>query len=150
MDMRQEMRQQERHGAGSVVRERIGTARVGGARRRATGPRPIRPVPAVVSVRPAQPPRPVCGATPIGGRPVDGASLRLVARQRVAPAPALVAGRGARLLAGLALFLAVAAVVVVLGLVAGAVGQARGGGAPLGPAVVTVDMPVDAGAGTAP
>ena len=125
---------------------RRGSARV--TRRRAAGPRPVRPAAAAPAVRPAQPMRPASRTAPVAvvvplfgeparertlARPVGapGAGVRSAPVPvewpvRVVVSPAGEAVR--RFLSGLALVVAVAVTVVLLGLVAALAGEARGGG----------------------
>jgi len=134
------------------------------ARRRAAGPRPVRPAAAVPASRPAQPMRPACRTAPVAvvvplfgeparervlGRPMVEApqaresvreSMRAAGwapvRHEVAAVP--VAGPVRRFLTGLALMVAVAVAVVLLGLVAALAGEARGGSAGDGDTGTTV------------
>jgi hypothetical protein len=143
-------------GSGDLPR---GAVRV--ARRRAAGPRPVRPAAAVQASRPAQPARPASRTAPVAvvvplfgepgrervlgrsvvespqrppaSRELPRGSVREAMRaagwepvrheRGVAP----VAGPLRRFLAGLALLVAVAVTVVLLGLVAALAGEARGG-----------------------
>lgn len=134
------------------------------ARRRAAGPRPVRPSVAAPASRPTQPVRPACRTAPVAvvvplfgeparervlGRPVVDAplpretvreSMRAAGwapvRHEVAEAP--LAGPVRRFLAGLALLVAVVVTVVLLGLVAALAGEARGGSAGDGGAGTTI------------
>lgn len=144
-------------GRSGVEESRPGAARV--ARRRAAGPRPVRPAAAAPAVRPVQPMRPAGRALPVAVVvPLFGgpARERVVARFGVAPAfqgcPPEAVERGGvrgaapaeaarRFLAGLALMVAVAIAVVLLGLVAAAAGEARGGasGEPASTVMVSPD-----------
>ncbi|WP_219417242.1 hypothetical protein [Pseudonocardia nigra] len=119
-----------------------GRGRVGGpgvpvwvrTRRRAGGPRPVRPVVVPVSVRPAQLERPVVDGVPVRS------GQRVLVRTRTLPA--VRAMRVRRVLTGLAVTAAGAAVVVALGLMASFAADARAGAGPYGvesgPGVVTV------------
>ena len=89
-------------------------------RRRASGPRPVRPAVAPVGVRPAQ------AAWPEARGASRRPGPRVLARRAVAPAPAMALRfRIRRAVATVVLVVAVAAVVVALGLVADAVSAAR-------------------------
>ena len=99
-------------------------------RRRAPGPRPVRPATAPVGVRPAQAEWP--GGRGVSRRP----GPRVLVRRAAAPAPAMALRfRIRQALAAVVLVVAVAAVVVALGLVADAVSAAR---APQSPRSSTV------------
>ena len=93
-----------------------------GSRRGSRGPRPVRPVVVPVIVRPAALPRP---AGPVVSSP---SGPRLLVRRPAVAEPVLPAViRVRRALAGVALTVAAAAVVVGLGLLAGTVAQSRVG-----------------------
>lgn len=114
---------------------RAGERRV--LRRRASGPRPVRPPVNAVAVRPAEAERP---QAPSGARrvPPSVPGARTLARRPLA-VPAGVVVRLRRALAGLAVTVAAAAVVVVLGVLADDAAAVRAAeGAPGDPVVVTV------------
>jgi hypothetical protein len=113
-------------------------------RRRASGPRPVRPAVSAVAVRPAEAERP---QVPSGVRrlpvppPVPG--VRTLARRPLTvPRGAVLLGRVRRVLAGLAVTVAAAAVVVGLGVLADSATAVRAAersvSAPRGTVVVTV------------
>jgi hypothetical protein len=117
-------------------------------RRRASGPRPVRPAVSAVAVRPAEAERP---QAPSGVRrasvslpaspPVPG--VRTLARRSIAvPRGAVLLGRVRRVLAALAVTVAAAAVVVGLGVLADSATAVRAAersvSAPHGTVVVTV------------
>ena len=113
-------------------------------RRRASGPRPVRPAVSAVPVRPAEAERPQVAS---GARrlplPVPGRRT-LARRPRVLARAAVLPERVRRFLAGVAATAAAAAVVVVLGVVADSAAAVRAGeqavGAPQGSIVVTVGV----------
>lgn len=110
-------------------------ARRAGARRRARGPRPVRPTVVAVAVRPPQLERPACRAAP--RRP----GQRVLARR--APAVPPVLGLRMQLrrgVAGVGLVLATAAAVVGLGTLADAAAQWRTPASVAAPAVPTVTV----------
>ena len=138
------------------------------ARRRAAGPRPVRPAAMAPAARPAQPMRPASRTVPVavvvplfgsparervlagagGGAVIGGGSECRPVRRRVPVPLAVPAGDAVRrFLAGLALMMAVAVAVVLLGLVAAMVGAERGGGAEGGSATTVMVSP-DGGAAT--
>ncbi|GAA1281198.1 hypothetical protein GCM10009609_51670 [Pseudonocardia aurantiaca] len=106
-------------------------------RRRARGPRPVRPGVVAVAVRPAEAERPQLVRRARRAEPLRSGPRVLVRRPVAEP----ISGRGVRVVAGLAAMAATAAVVMGLGLLAGAASEGRGGsGAPARPvATVTVE-----------
>jgi hypothetical protein len=137
------------HGAqerGVVLDRRPGERRRIG-RRRASGPRPVRPAVNAVPLRPAEAERP---QAPSGARqvplPVPGVRTLAQAPRAVPRGPVLFGpvlfGRVRRVLAGLAVTVAAAAVVVGLGVLADSAAAVRAAersvSAPQGTVVVTV------------
>lgn len=119
---------------------RAGERRV--LRRRASGPRPVRPPVNAVAVRPAEAERP---QMPSGARRVPLSVARSVPGVRTLARRPLAVSAGAvrlrRALAGLAVTVAAAAVVVVLGVLADDAAAVRAAeGVPGGPVVVTVGV----------
>jgi hypothetical protein len=117
-------------------------------RRRASGPRPVRPAVSAVAVRPAEAERPQAQSgvrrasvsLPVS-LPVPG--VRTLARRPIAvPRGAVLLGRARRVLAALAVAVAAAAVVVGLGVLADSATAVRAAersvSAPHGTVVVTV------------
>jgi hypothetical protein len=93
-------------------------------RRRASGPRPVRPGVVPVTVRPAEAERPALRRSGQVRHPVQG--VRVLVRRPLAAAPASGARvRVRRVLAGLAVALAAAVAVAGLGLLADAVAAQR-------------------------
>jgi hypothetical protein len=117
------------NGSGAQAQPRSAyPGRVGEARRRASGPRPVRPAAPLALVRPLQPARPSCAADPVRVGGPEAVGQRVLVRPPVA-AEAQLRGRLhwrlRRALAGLAVFVAAVAVVVALGLVASAASAQR-------------------------
>jgi hypothetical protein len=127
-----------------------------GGRRRATGPRPARPGVVPVGVRPLQPARPAGAARPVALaglasslgsgllgtgllRPVRRAEQRVLARRRPVAGPVRIAQRSRGALIVSALVAATATCVVLLGLLADAVSEARSG-APAAPVAAPARM----------
>ena len=140
--MRSETREFARESArpGAAARRAGVGSGVGGARRRASGPRPVRPTPVAVTVRPAEPERPAVRSSPVGVVvPFPGAPQQVRVLER---GPALPGRERVRaILAGVGVVVAAATVVVGLGVLAGAAGQARAGSVEpvaAGPVLVTV------------
>jgi hypothetical protein len=113
------------------------------ARRPSRGPRPVRPAVSAVAVRPAEAERPPVPRSAAGRVPLPVPALRTLARARAVPRVAAVSVRVRRALAGVGVFLASAAFVVVLGVLADSSSAVRVGEdvvrAPQSTVVVTVD-----------
>lgn len=127
-------------GRSAPARDRRGAVQGGlapaGGRGSSRGPRPVRPATVAVGVRPSQPQRPVCAA------PAARLGPRVLPRQPLPVRPRAAVGvRARRAGAGIAAVLITMAVVVGLGLLAGAVAESRSGGvavSPTGAVSVTV------------
>jgi hypothetical protein len=132
------------HGvSGRPVQDRQAGARQA-PRRRASGPRPVRPAAGAVAVRPAEVERPLVSRPGARRVPLSMPGMRTLVRRPVAVSPAgAVLARVRRILAGLAVTVVAGAVVVALGLLVDAASAARageeGGRAPQIPVIVTVD-----------
>jgi hypothetical protein len=117
------------HGvSGRPVPDRRAGQRRQGPRRRAGGPRPVRPAAGVVPVRPAEPERPWVARS--GGRrvPLPARSVRTLTRRPRAVQPgAGVLQRVRRVLAGLVVAVAAGVVVVGLGVLVDTAAAARAG-----------------------
>jgi LysM repeat protein len=128
-----------------------------GGRRPAAGPRPARPGVVPVGVRPLQPARPAGAPRPVALaglassfgsgllgtgllRPVRRAEQRVLARRRPAAGPVRIAPRSRGALIVGALVAATATCVVLLGLLADAVSEARSG-ATVAPTVASAAAP---------
>jgi hypothetical protein len=137
---------QDRGAGAQAVRDRRAGERRRVLRRRASGPRPVRPAVSAVAVRPAEAERP---QVPSGGHRVSLAVslpvpvLRTLARRPlVVPRWATSLARVRRALAGLAVTVAAAAVVIGLGVLADSAAAVRAAeesvAAPPGTVVLTV------------
>jgi hypothetical protein len=137
---------QEQGAVAQAVHDRRAGERRRVLRRRASGPRPARPAVSAVAVRPAEAERPQVSS---GGRrvplavPLPVPGLRTLARQPLAvPHREMSLARVRRGLAGLAVTVATAAVVVGLGVLADSAAAVRAAeesvAAPPGIVVVTV------------
>ncbi len=117
------------HGvSGRPVQNRRASERRPAPRRRGSGPRPVRPVVNAVAVRPAEVERPRLQRSGPGRRaPLRAPAARWLVRRPLAAPPAAGAlGRVGRFLAGLAVAVVSAALVVGLGLLADRVAASRG------------------------
>jgi hypothetical protein len=130
------------HGvSGRPVQDRRAGERRLAPRRRASGPRPVRPAVNSVAVRPAEAERP---QVPRARRvPLPASGIRTLARRPLGGPPAAVAfARVRRVLAGLVVTVVAGVLVVGLGLLADAAAVTRAGEqagrAPQAPVVVTV------------
>jgi hypothetical protein len=131
------------HGVnGQPVQDRRVGERRQAPRRRASGPRPVRPVVNAVTVRPAEVERPQASRSRARRVPLPVAGMRTLARRPLAaPHGAVVLARVQRVLAGLVVTVVAGALVVGLGLLADAAAVTRAGEAgraPQAPVVVTV------------
>ena len=132
------------HGVnGQPVQDRRAGERRQAPRRRASGPRPVRPAVNAVTVRPAEVERPQASRSGARRVPLPVAGMRTLARRPlVAPQGAVAFARARRLLAGLVVAVVAGALVVGLGLLADAAAVTRAreqvGRAPQAPVVVTV------------
>jgi hypothetical protein len=130
------------HGvSGRPVQDRRAGERRQAPRRRASGPRPVRPAVNAVPVRPAEVERPQASRSEARRVPLPVAGMRILARRPlIAPQGALARVR--RMLAGLVVTVVAGAIVVGLGLLADAAAVTRAGEqagrAPQGLVVVTV------------
>jgi hypothetical protein len=112
--------------SGRPVQDRRAGERRQTPRRRASGPRPVRPAVSAVAVRPAEVGRPHVPRARRVSLPMPG--MRMLARRPLAvPPPAAALARVRRLLAGLAVAVAAGAVMVGLGLLADSAAAARAG-----------------------
>jgi hypothetical protein len=109
-------------------------------RRRARGPRPVRPGVVAVAVRPAEAERPQLVRRARRAEPLGAGPRLLVCR----PVPEPSTRRGRQVLAGLAVASVAAAVVVGLGLLAGEVADMRGGSGPVAPVSAVTTVTVEA------
>ncbi|OLT14882.1 hypothetical protein BJF78_17190 [Pseudonocardia sp. CNS-139] len=107
-------------------------------RRRARGPRPVRPGVVPVGVRPAEAERPHVVRRARRAEPRPGGPRLLVRRRVAGPRPV------PRLLAWLGVAVAAAAVVVGLGVLSGVATQARVAAEPVPPAVTAVTVGAEA------
>lgn len=132
------------HGvSGRPVQDRQAGARLA-PRRRASGPRPVRPAAGAVAVRPAEVERPQVSRPGVRRVPLSMPGMRTLVRRPVAVAPAGAAfARMRRIVAGLAVTVVAGAVVVALGLLVDAAAAVRAGDgetrAPQVPVIVMVD-----------
>ena len=132
------------HGvSGRPVQDRQAGARQA-PRRRASGPRPVRPAAGAVAVRPAEVERPQVSRPGARRVPLSMPGMRTLVRRPVAVSRADAAlARARRIVAGLAVTVVAGAVVVALGLLVDAAAAARAGEegahAPQIPVIVTVD-----------
>jgi hypothetical protein len=131
------------HGvSGRPVQDRRAGERRQAPRRRASGPRPVRPAVNTVAVRPAEAERPQ--VPPRARRvPLPASGIRTLVRGPLGGPPAAVAlARVRQVLAGLVVTVVAGALVVGLGLLADAAAVTRSGEqagrAPQAPVVVTV------------
>jgi hypothetical protein len=135
---------QEQGVAVRPVRHRRAGERRRMLRRRASGPRPVRPAVSAVAVRPAEAERPQ--APSVARRvPLSLPGVRTLARRPLAvPRAAVLLARVRRVLAGLAVTVVAGAVVAGLGMLADATAAVRAAEevvhAPQGPVVVTVGV----------
>jgi hypothetical protein len=117
------------HGvSGRPVRDRRASQRRPAARRRGSGPQPARPMANAVAVRPTEAERPRMQRSGPGGRaPLRAPAARMLVRRPLAAPPAVGAlGPVRRILAGLAVTVVSAALMVGLGLLADRVAASRG------------------------
>jgi hypothetical protein len=132
------------HGvSGRPVQDRQAGARQA-PRRRASGPRPVRPAAGAVAVRPAEVERPQVSRPGARRVPLSMPGMRTLVRRPVAVSPAGAAlARGRQIVAGLAVTVVAGAVVVALGLLVDAAAAARAGDgearAPQVPVIVMID-----------